>query len=398
MGHRALEVADIFRDHGPAWREANRGHVSLGQLKVMSAIERCRTAGLGGHVMRCENDACAYTAIAYNSCRDRHCPKCQGAMARQWLAARAAELLPVTYFHVVFTLPTPIGDIAHQNKAVIYDLLFRASAETMLMIAADPKHLGASIGITAVLHTWGSAMTHHPHVHMIVPGGGISLDRSQWIIKRPFVEHVLAELGLDREEVSQVCAKPTRDDSPSALIPLRQDTSETKRWYLTSIRTLVTGLAILSAGAVSAKFFQQQSVIGELDTQLATTGAKAREVRAHIDRLERKQSSIVRIRTAKYATPGLNDLLEWTTTLLPSHSWLSEFQLSQPDDKMGEQQINISGFSEGAASLVGLFDASPYFNDATLTSPISLDPVEARERFSMQMRVRKPRSEKSSTP
>jgi len=220
----------------------------------------------------------------------------------------------------------------------------------------------------------------------------------QWIIKRPFVEHALAELGLDREEVSQVCAKPTRDDSPSALIPLRQDTSETKRWYLTSIRTLVTGLAILSAGAVSAKFFQQQSVIGELDTQLATTGAKAREVRAHIDRLERKQSSIVRIRTAKYATPGLNDLLEWTTTLLPSHSWLSEFQLSQPDDKMGEQQINISGFSEGAASLVGLFDASPYFNDATLTSPISLDPVEARERFSMQMRVRKPRSEKSSTP
>jgi Transposase zinc-binding domain/Putative transposase len=190
-----LEVADIFRDHGVAWREANRGYLSLGQLKVMSAIERCRTAALvglqptglirGGHVMRCENDACGYTAIAYNSCRDRHCPKCQGTAAREWMEARAAELLPVPYFHVVFTLPSPIGDIAYHNKAVIYDLLFRASAETMLTIAADPKHLGARIGITAVLHSWGSAMTHHPHVHMIVPGGGISLDGSQWIAKRP---------------------------------------------------------------------------------------------------------------------------------------------------------------------------------------------------------------------
>jgi len=185
MGRPALEVADIFRDHGPVWRRANRGHVSLGQLKVMSAIENCRTAALGGHVLRCENDACAYTTIAYNSCRNRHCPKCQGAAAREWMAARAAELLPVPYFHVVFTLPSAIGDIAYQNKAAIYDLLFRASAETMLTIAADPKHLGASIGITSVLHTWGSAMTHHPHVHMIVPGGGISRDGSRWIAKRP---------------------------------------------------------------------------------------------------------------------------------------------------------------------------------------------------------------------
>jgi hypothetical protein len=185
MSRPAVEVADIFRHHGPAWREANRGHVSLGQLKVMSAIERCRTAALGGHVLRCENDACRHTTIAYNSCRNRHCPKCQGAAAREWMAARAAELLPVPYFHVVFTLPAAIGDIAYQNKAVIYDLLFKASAETMLTIAADPKHLGARIAITAVLHTWGSAMTHHPHVHMIVPGGGISLDRSRWIAKRP---------------------------------------------------------------------------------------------------------------------------------------------------------------------------------------------------------------------
>jgi len=179
----ALEVADIFRGHGPAWRQANAGHVSLGQLKVMAAIERCRTAALGGHVARCED--CSHTLIAYNSCRNRHCPKCQGAAARQWLAEREAELLPVPYYHVVFTLPAPIANIAHQNKAVIYDLLFRASAETLLTIAADPKHLGARIGITAVLHTWGSAMTHHPHVHMIVPGGGIALDGKRWVACRP---------------------------------------------------------------------------------------------------------------------------------------------------------------------------------------------------------------------
>jgi hypothetical protein len=183
MSRCILEVADIFRDHGATWRRANAGHVSLGQLKVMNAIECCRTAALGGHVERCED--CSYTAIAYNSCRNRHCPKCQGAAAREWLAAREAELLPVPYFHLVFTLPGPIADIAYQNKAVIYDLLFKASAETMLTIAADPKHLGARIGITAVLHTWGSAMTHHPHVHMIVPGGGIALDGSRWVSCRP---------------------------------------------------------------------------------------------------------------------------------------------------------------------------------------------------------------------
>jgi hypothetical protein len=181
----ALEVSDIFRDFGPAWRQTNAGHVSLGQLKVMSAIERCRTAALGGHVARCENENCGYTRIAYNSCRNRHCPKCQAAAAKQWLAERQAELLPVPYFHVVFTLPAAIADIAYQNKAVIYDLLFKASSETVLAIAADPKHLGARIGITAVLHTWGSTMIHHPHVHMIVPGGGISLDGSRWVSRRP---------------------------------------------------------------------------------------------------------------------------------------------------------------------------------------------------------------------
>jgi predicted Zn-ribbon and HTH transcriptional regulator len=178
----ALEVADIFRDHGPAWRKANAGHVSLDQLKVMSAIESCRTAALGGHVARCED--CAYTSIAYNSCRNRHCPKCQGAAAKEWLADREADLLPVPYYHVVFTLPAAVADIAYQNKAVIYDLLFKVSAETMLTTAADPKRLGARIGITSVLHTWGSALTHHPHVHMIVPGGGISLDGGRWVACR----------------------------------------------------------------------------------------------------------------------------------------------------------------------------------------------------------------------
>jgi len=161
MARPAVEVADIFRDHGAAWRRANAGHVSLDQLKVMSAIERCRTAALGGHVARCED--CAYTTISYNSCRNRHCPKCQSAAAREWLAAREPELLPVPYFHVVFTLPTRIAAIAYQNKAVVYDLLFKASSEAVLTIAADPEHLGARIGITAVLHTWGSTMTQNPH-------------------------------------------------------------------------------------------------------------------------------------------------------------------------------------------------------------------------------------------
>jgi predicted Zn-ribbon and HTH transcriptional regulator len=183
MSRPALEVADIFRVHGPAWRRANAGHVNLEQLKVMSAIENCRTAALGGHVARCED--CAYTTIAYNSCRNRHCPKCQGAAAKEWLAAREADLLPVPYYHVVFTLPAAIADIAYQNKAVVYDLLFKVSAETLTTIAADPKHLGARVGITSVLHTWGSAMTHHPHVHMIVPGGGTSLDGNKWVSCRP---------------------------------------------------------------------------------------------------------------------------------------------------------------------------------------------------------------------
>jgi hypothetical protein len=178
-----LDVADIFRAHGPAYRLSQAGHLSLGQLKVMSAIEACRTAELGGHVERCED--CAKVQISYNSCRNRHCPKCQGAAAQRWLEAREAELLPLAYYHVVFTLPAQIGDIAFHNKAVVYDILFKAASQTLLTIAADPKHLGARIGLTAVLHTWGSALTHHPHVHCIVPGGGLSLDGQRWVSCRP---------------------------------------------------------------------------------------------------------------------------------------------------------------------------------------------------------------------
>ncbi|MDP1734022.1 MAG: IS91 family transposase [Sulfuritalea sp.] len=183
MGRCALEVADIFRTCGPAWRQAQQGHLSVGQLKVMSAIEQCRSAALGGHVLRC--NGCDHVEIAYNSCRNRHCPKCQAKAAQRWLEARQADLLPVEYYHVVFTLPAPISEIAYTNKAVIYRLLFEVAADTLQTIAADPKHLGAEIGATLVLHTWGSALTHHPHVHGIVPGGGLSLDGERWVSCRP---------------------------------------------------------------------------------------------------------------------------------------------------------------------------------------------------------------------
>lgn len=182
MGRPALEVADIFRNHGPAWRQAQAGHLSLSQLKVMSAVEQCRTAALGGHALRC--DACDHQEISYNSCRNRHCPKCQARAAQRWLEARQADLLPVEYYHVVFTLPEPISVLAYTNKAILYRLLFDVAAETLMTIAADPKHLGAQIGATLVLHTWGSAMTHHPHVHGIVPGGGISPDGKRWMACR----------------------------------------------------------------------------------------------------------------------------------------------------------------------------------------------------------------------
>ena len=183
MSRQTLEVADVFRRHGAGWRATHEAHLSLAQRRVMTAIEICRTAALGGHVERC--DDCAHTRIAYNSCRNRHCPKCQWMAAQAWLAAREAELLPVPYFHVVFTLPAAIGAIAYQNKAKVYGLLCTAAAETLTTIAADPKHLGADIGLTAVLHSWGQNLNHHPHVHCIVPGGGISPDGDRWVRCRP---------------------------------------------------------------------------------------------------------------------------------------------------------------------------------------------------------------------
>ena len=183
MKHPTLEVADVFRQHGASWRQAQAGHLSIEQLKVMSAIERCRSLALGGHVLQCPD--CHQVQIAYNSCRNRHCPKCQGSAAQRWLTARQADLLPVEYYHLVFTLPEPIAQLAYQNKSVIYAILFRTAAQTLKTIAADPKHLGAQIGVTLVLHTWGSSMTHHPHVHGIVPGGGLSLDGQHWVSCRP---------------------------------------------------------------------------------------------------------------------------------------------------------------------------------------------------------------------
>ncbi|MFX0542972.1 IS91 family transposase [Roseovarius sp. S4756] len=189
MARPKLEIADIFRAHGPAWRRDNAGHVSLAQLKVMSAIEACRTEALGGHVAGCTK--CGHHHIAYNSCKNRHCPKCQGPAARDWMEARAEDLLPVEYFHVVFTLPAEIARIAYWNKRAVYGLLFKSSAQTVMTIAADPKRMGARVGMTGVLHTWGSALTHHPHVHMIVPGGGLSPGGRRWIACRPgFFLHV----------------------------------------------------------------------------------------------------------------------------------------------------------------------------------------------------------------
>ena len=179
----ALEVADVFRRHGAAYREAHAGHLSRGQRRVMAAIETCRSAALGGHVEQCEG--CGELRIAYNSCRNRHCPKCQGLVRAQWLADRQSELLPVPYFHVVFTVPAPIAEIAFHNKAVVYGILFTAAAEALRIIAADPRHLGAEIGLVAVLHTWGQNLHHHPHVHCVVPGGGPSADRARWIGCRP---------------------------------------------------------------------------------------------------------------------------------------------------------------------------------------------------------------------
>src|SRR5215217_2515265 len=256
MVRPAVEVAAIFRSAGPAYRAAHAGHLSLHQLKVMSAVERCRTAALGGHLEACED--CGHWRIAYNSCRNRHCPKCQGAAARTWLAEREADLLPVGYFHVVFTLPAEVADIAYQNKAVVYDLLFRAASETMLTIAADPKHLGARIGLTAVLHTWGSALTHHPPVHIVVPGGGLSPDRSRWVACKPgfflpvrVLSRLFRRLILDRLEAVHHASKlaffadlaPLADPTAFAamLAPLRRS-----EWVVYAKRPFAGPQAVLT--------------------------------------------------------------------------------------------------------------------------------------------------------
>jgi len=177
----AFELADVFRRHGEVYQRANVGHLGRIERRVMSAIAACRTARLGGHVERC--DDCGFARIAYNSCRNRHCPKCQGAARAEWLAARDAELLPVPYFHVVFTLPPAAAEIAFQNKPIVYGLLMRAAAQALAVLAA--ARLRAEVGLIAVLHTWGQTLTHHPHVHCLVPGGGVALDGRRWIAAKP---------------------------------------------------------------------------------------------------------------------------------------------------------------------------------------------------------------------
>ena len=183
MARAGPEVADIFRRYGAAYRETHGASLCTAQRRVMSAIELCRTAALGGHIERC--DRCGHQRICYNSCRDRHCPKCQSLARAEWLEHRRSELLDTHYFHVVFTVPQAIAAVALQNKKIVYNILFRAAAETLRTIAADPKHLGAQIGFFAVLHTWGQGLVHHPHLHCVVPGGGISPDGTRWISCRP---------------------------------------------------------------------------------------------------------------------------------------------------------------------------------------------------------------------
>lgn len=183
MSTSVLELADVFRQHGAAYLRDHITHLSRGERRVMGAITACRTATLGGHVEQC--DDCGVRRIAYNSCRNRHCPKCQGSARATWLEARKSEILQVPYFHVVFTLPPCIAEIAYQNKAVVYAMLMRCAAEATMTLAAKPRHLGAKIGLLSVLHTWGQTLTHHPHVHCVVPGGGISLDGKRWLTCKP---------------------------------------------------------------------------------------------------------------------------------------------------------------------------------------------------------------------
>jgi Transposase zinc-binding domain/Putative transposase len=225
-----LEVADVFRRHGEAFRRQHGAHLGRVERRVMAAIEACRTPALGGHVERC--DGCGLVRCVYNSCRNRHCPKCQGLARAAWLEARQAELLTVPYYHVVFTLPPAVAEIAFHNKRVVYAILFRAAAETLRDVAADPRHLGAEIGAVAVLHTWGQALHHHPHLHCIVPGGGLSPDGTRWIACRPgfflpvrvlsrrfrtlFLERLRAAFTASELRFSGTLAALTEAEAPSA--------------------------------------------------------------------------------------------------------------------------------------------------------------------------------------
>ncbi|WP_037427728.1 transposase zinc-binding domain-containing protein, partial [Sinorhizobium sp. CCBAU 05631] len=239
----ALEVADIFRRHGPAYRRTHDGHLGRGERRVMAAIALCRTAALGGHVETC--DDCALSRVAYNSCRNRHCPKCQGATRDRWLTDRQADLLPVPYFHVVFTVPAEIAAIAYQNKRQLYAILFEAAAETLKTIAADPRHLGGELGFLAILHTWGQTPTHHPHLHCLVPGGVLAADGGRWIAcrRRRFflpvrvLSRLFRRLFLERLQAAQTAGglrffgalEPLGDGNAlaRALRPLRK-----KRWVV----------------------------------------------------------------------------------------------------------------------------------------------------------------------
>jgi hypothetical protein len=237
MRPSAPEVADVFHRYGEAYRQQNGASLSTAQRRAMSAIELCRTAALGGHVEQC--DSCGHQRISYNSCRSRSCPKCQSLARAQWLADRQSELLDTQYFHIVFTLPDEIAVIAYQNKAPVYDILFHAAAETLLTIAADPAHLGAEIGFLAILHTWGQNLLHHPHLHCVVPGGGISADGTRWIGCRPgfflpvkVLSRLFRRLFLERLEKAFLAGKLAFF---SSLQPLREHAAFLR--HLAPVRT-----------------------------------------------------------------------------------------------------------------------------------------------------------------
>src|SRR5580658_948355 len=235
----ALEVADIFRRHGEAYRQTHAGHLGRTERRIMGAVEACRTAALGGHIERCAD--CGLIRVAYNSCRNRHCPKCQGPARAAWVAERQAELLPAPYFHVVFTLPASAAEIAFQNKAAVYAILFKAAAETLTTIAADPRHLGAEIGFIGVLHTWGQNLQHHPHVHCLVPGGGLSLDGTRWVCCR-LVALASGEVSFRWRDSLAVEAdgadwcRPANDDGQPLTRPRQLMTSLTPRPWICLLR------------------------------------------------------------------------------------------------------------------------------------------------------------------